>query len=163
MNVYFAADHAGFDLKQELLDFVRELGHAVVDCGAHSHEPGDDYPEIIAAAARALLKDVTSGTEARAIVIGASGQGEAMAANRFKGVRCALYYGDAARTQKDAAGNELDMLASTRLHNDANALSLAARFITVDEAKDAVRNWLTIVFSEEERHVRRIAQLDTLA
>ena len=84
MKIYFAADHAGFALKQELLNFVRgDLGLEVEDCGAFAIDANDDYPDIIAKAARALSLDVASGKDSRAILIGASGQGEAIVANRF--------------------------------------------------------------------------------
>jgi len=214
MRIYLASDHAGFELKRELIDFLKSEGHDAEDCGAHEYDPADDYPEIIARAARKLSEDVqrggtspstgsTSFDEAqdkllttsplgaspstgstgfttsplgasRAIVIGASGQGEAMVANRFRGVRCALYYGPpapkatdgqrpAAATQIDASGKHLDILEGTRTHNDANALSLAARFLSPNEAKEAVKRWLAIPFSGEERHARRIRSIDTIA
>lgn len=162
MKIYFAADHAGFELKNELIAYVRELGHEAEDCGAQSLDPNDDYPGIIAAAARKLSNDAAAGIENRAIVLGGSGQGEAIAANRFVGVRCAVYYGPAG-AQTDADGASLDMIASTRQHNDANALSLAARFLSQEEAKAAVAAWLAAPFSSVERHVRRISALDQLA
>ena len=164
MKMYFAADHAGFELKNQLLAYVRdELHHDVEDCGAFRNDPADDYPEYIAAAARKLSADVAAGVESCAIVIGASGQGEAMTANRFTGVRAALYYGPAGRDQTDMSGNQLDMLASTRAHNHANCLSLGARFMTPDEAKNAVRSWLAVPFSGEERHARRVRKIDEVA
>lgn len=163
MKIYFAADHAGFAQKQMLLSFVRgELGHEAVDCGALELDPNDDYPSIIAKAADALSHDAAEGIDSRAILLGASGQGEAMAANRFRGVRCAVYYGAPAGTQIDLSGRDLDMLTSTREHNDANALSLGARFLSDDAAKAAVRAWLATDFSGDERHVRRIEGLDRL-
>jgi ribose 5-phosphate isomerase B len=161
MRVYFAADHGGFEIKNALLEFVHnELGHEVEDCGAFVNGPDDDYPGIIAVAARKLSADTLSGGDSRAIMAGGSGQGEAIVANRFKGVRCAVYYGEALRHQTDNGGKQLDILSSTRDHNDANALSLGLRFLTVDEAKDAVKRWLAMPFSGEERHVRRIKQID---
>ncbi|RJR14392.1 RpiB/LacA/LacB family sugar-phosphate isomerase [Candidatus Parcubacteria bacterium] len=161
MKVYFASDHAGFEIKNQLLAFVRdELGHEVEDCGAHTYDANDDYPAIIAEAAGKLSKDAMSSVDSRAIVAGASGQGEAIVANRFKGVRCALYYGKAMREQKDMSGKQLNMLASSREHNNANALSLGLRFLSLEEAKDAVREWLSVPFSGEERHARRIKQID---
>lgn len=164
MRVYFAADHAGFELKHELLNYVRgELGCEVEDCGALTLDTSDDYPDIIARAAQKLAHDAARGLDSRAIVIGASGQGEAMAANRFKGVRCALYYGAAARAQTDMSGHELDMVASVREHNDANALSLGARFVPIQEAREVVKKWLGTGFSGEARHVRRVARLDGLS
>lgn len=162
MRVYFAADHAGFELKNTLMNFVRgELGHDVEDCGAFERDPSDDYSQIIARAAKKLADDAAKGMESRAILIGASGQGEAMAANRFRGVRAAVYYGGNA-TQTDSSGKALDIITSSRSHNDANALSLGARFIGPEVAQSAVRTWLETPFSAEERHARRIASLDRL-
>jgi len=162
MKVYFAADHAGFELKNTLLEYVRGLGHEVEDCGAFTLDQADDYPVFIANAARKLSQDAAKGMESRAIVIGASGQGEAMVANRFSGVRCALYYG-AAGKQIDAGGKTLDMISSTREHNDVNALSLGARFLTGDEAREAASRFLATPFSGDERHVRRIKQIDNIS
>src|SRR3989344_2700906 len=104
MKVYFASDHAGFEIKNALVEHVRTLGHDVEDCGAHSYDKDDDYPDFVGVAARKLAADVAGGLDSRAVVAGASGQGEAMAANRFKGVRCALYYGNPSRKQIDADG-----------------------------------------------------------
>lgn len=164
MKVYFAADHAGFELKNTLLAYVRdELGHEVEDCGAFTLDNDDDYPVFISLAVRKLSADALSGKDSRAVVIGASGQGEAIVANRFKGVRCVLYYGEATRRQTDMSGRELDMLASARMHNNANALSLGARFLSIDEAKAALARWLSIPFSGEERHARRIKMIDEVA
>lgn len=163
MKVYLASDHAGFELKNELLNFIRgERALEAEDCGAFTFDKDDDYPEIIAAAAQKLSADAGLGLDSRAVVIGASGQGEAIAANRFKGVRCVLYYGSPKGMQKDMSGKELDMIASTREHNNANALSLGARFLSTDEAKDALAQWLSTPFSGEERHARRIDKLDRL-
>lgn len=161
MKVYFASDHAGFEIKNQLLAFVRdELGHEVEDCGAYTFDANDDYPAIIAKAARKLSNDALNGIDNRAVVAGASGQGEAIVANRFKGVRCALYYGKAMREQKDMSGKQLNMLGSSREHNNANALSLGLRFLSLEEAKEAVKEWLATAFSGEERHARRIKQID---
>ena len=100
MKVYFASDHAGFDAKNKLVEYVRDqLKCEVEDCGALVNDPQDDYPGIIAVAAKKLSEDVAAGKDSRAIVAGASGQGEAIVANRFKGVRCALYYGDPGNEQ----------------------------------------------------------------
>lgn len=161
MKIYLATDHAGFELKNSLVAYVQECGHEAVDCGAHEYDVADDYPPLIAEAARKLSQDAAAGKDSRAIVIGASGQGEAMVANRFKGVRCALYYGAPKSSQVDATGKELNMLQSTRIHNNANALSLGARFLSEEEAKEAVRVWLDTTFSGEERHARRVQQIDT--
>ena len=162
MKIYFAADHASFDLKNQLLAYARdELKYDVEDCGALTNDPNDDYPAIIANAAAKLSIDAMEGKDSRAIVLGGSGQGEAMVANRFKGVRCALYYGNGGE-QIDASGKRLDMIASTREHNNANALSIGGRFLTLEEAKNTMTRWLALPFPGEERHARRIAQIDTL-
>ena len=163
MKVYFASDHGGFEIKNKLVGFVRdELGHEVEDCGADHFDADDDYPEIIARASRKLSEDSLAGRDSRAIVAGASGYGEAMVANRFKGVRCAVYYGKVLREQTDAKGKKLDILTSSRDHNNANALSLGLRFLSFEEAKQAITEWLSTPFSDEERHIRRIQQIDTL-
>src|SRR3954466_16325886 len=112
MKIYLAADHAGFDLKSKLLVFIRdELKLEAEDCGAAISDSEDDYPGFIANAAQKLSDDVAKGIDSRAIVAGGSGQGEAMVANRFSGVRCALYYGEGGE-QIDAKGRKLDMLSS---------------------------------------------------
>jgi ribose 5-phosphate isomerase B len=160
MKVYFATDHAGFEMKNALVAFVRELGHEVEDCGALVHDESDDYPEYIAIAARKLSADAAAGLDSRAILLGGSGQAEAMVANRFKGVRAAVYYGQPRTNQTDAAGRELDIVASTREHNDANAFSIGARFINIEEAKVVVRIWLERPFTDSGRHARRIKQID---
>lgn len=163
MKVYFASDHAGFETKNRLLEYVRDqLNCEVEDCGAFVNDPQDDYPGIIAAAVKKLSDDVAVGKDSRAIVAGASGQGEAIVANRFKGVRCALYYGDPGNHQVDASGKQLDILTGSREHNNSNALSLGLRFLSFDQAKDAVARWLAAPFPGEARHARRIAQIDDL-
>ncbi len=158
MKIIFAADHAGFALKEALKASVALLGYEVEDVGAFSLDPADDYVPFIRAAAKAVAKDPDN---TRALVIGASGQGEAIVANRIKGVRCALYYGKPSRMQTDMEGTELDMIASTRMHNDTNALSLGARFISGEDAQSAVTEWLQIPFSNAERHLRRIKEIDS--
>ena len=163
MKVYFATDHGGFEIKNKLVEYVRdELGYEVEDCGAHVFNPDDDYPPLIAEAVRRLVSDADAGIDSRAIIAGGSGQGEAMVANRFKGVRCGVYYGEAARTQTDMSGKELDILSSPREHQNANCLSLGLRFLTLEEAEDAVKKWLEVPFPNEDRHVRRIRQIDDI-
>ena len=154
-KVFLASDHAGYELKEALDPFLTERGFEVEDLGPHDYDKDDDYPDTIGVLARAVAEEKGS----FGIAIGASGQGEAMAANRMSGIRAAVYYGPAARTQTDASGKRLDMLASPRVHEDANVLCLAARFLTQEEAKAAVVKWLMTEFPGEERHVRRIKKL----
>lgn len=156
MRVYFASDHAGFDLKTRLIGFVAELGHDAEDMGPATYDAGDDYPDFIMPLARRVASEEGS----CGIIIGASGQGEAMAANRIRGARAAVYYSVPQQEQTDADGDVLDLLTSTRAHNDANILSLGARFLLPEEAEEAVRRWLKTPFSEEPRHIRRIQKLD---
>ena len=151
MKIYFAADHGGFPLKEVLKPYVQSLGYEVEDVGAFTLDMNDDYPVFVQAAARKVAEDPTQN---RGIVIGGSGQGEAFAANRIQGVRAVVYYGEPARKQVDADGKQLDMIASTREHNDSNVLSLAGRFLTEEEAKHAVKRWLATAYSGSERHTR---------
>ncbi len=147
MRIVFASDHAGFKLKQTLVFFVKELGYEVEDCGADEYEESDDYPDFVA---KAALKISNNPEDLKGIILGGSGQGEAIVANRFKHVRAVVFYG----------GSE-KIISLSREHNDANVLSLGARFVEEEEAKIAVKNWLETVFSEEERHVRRIKKIDS--
>ncbi len=143
-KVYIASDHAGFELKETLVSFLTERGYDVSDLGPATFEAHDDYPDTIGVLARAIEND----RAALGIAIGMSGQGEAIAANRLPGVRAAVYYG----------GNT-EILTLSRQHNDANVLSLGARFVPAEEAKEAALLWLQTEFSNEERHIRRIQKL----
>ena len=143
--IYLATDHAGFELKEYIRGRLEEAGYPVVDCGAFEYDASDDYPDYIEKAAEKVSED----SSARAVVFGKSGQGEAVAANRFKGVRAAVYY-----------GGPLELITLSREHNDANVLSLGAGFITENEAWQAVSAWLETQFSEAPRHIRRIQKTD---
>ncbi len=145
MKVYLASDHAGFELKKELGAFLREGGHEVVDLGPAALDLADDYPDYIIPLAEAVVANSGS----FGIALGGSGEGEAMAANRITGVRAAEYYG----------GN-LDIVRVAREHNDANILSLGARFINSEHAKEAAALFLATLFSGDERHARRIEKID---
>lgn len=145
MKIYIGTDHAGFELKESLVSFLSTEKYDVEDLGARSFEALDDYPDFIRPVAEAVVRD----QGARGIILGGSGQGEAMCANRVKGARAAVYYGGA-----------VDIVVLSREHNNANILSLGARFIETEEAKEVVRVWLETPFSGEEKHVRRIKKLD---
>ncbi|HWO07479.1 MAG TPA: RpiB/LacA/LacB family sugar-phosphate isomerase [Candidatus Paceibacterota bacterium] len=157
MKIYFSSDHAGFELKSELIEFVRALGYEAEDCGPSSFNEDDDFPDFVIPMAQKVAGEHGS----FGIVVGASGQGEAMAANRVKGIRAAVYYGPAAHPQTDAEGNVMDILTSTRAHNNANVLSIGARFVRSEDVEKAVRLWLSTPFSGDERHVRRLTKLDS--
>lgn len=152
MKIHFASDHGGYALKETLKSYIAELGHEVVDHGTNSMEPCD-YPDFITPCAEAVAADPNS----FGVILGGSGQGEAMCANRSKGVRAVVYYGSAT-SQLDSDGNMLDMIQSVREHNNANVLSLGARFITLDEAKAVVKKFIETPFSGDERHVRRLSK-----
>ncbi|SMC84430.1 ribose-5-phosphate isomerase [Janibacter indicus] len=139
MRVHIGGDHAAFELHQELLTFLADEGHEVTDHGPFEYDALDDYPVFVIRAAQAVAADPGS----RGIVLGGSGNGEQMAANKVAGIRAALCY--------DA---ELARLA--REHNDAQVLSMGGRMQSVDESKEMVRVFLGTDFSGEERHQRRI-------
>jgi ribose 5-phosphate isomerase B len=162
VNIDLSTDHAGLQQLRDLQEYLEEQGYNCHNFGPSTLKPDDDYPDYIFPAARA----VASGEYDRGIIMGGSGQGEAMAANRIKGVRCAVFYGPAvARRPVDIEGDishsPYEIIKLERQHNDANMLSLAARFLTLDEMKHAVKLWLETDFSGEERHSRRIGKLDS--
>lgn len=142
--LYIAADHAGFELKSALIDFFKQNGIEYEDCGPFAYDALDDYPDFIIPASEKVAKSVHN----RGIVIGGSGQGEAIAANKVKGIRAALYY-----------GYDENIISLSREHNNANILSLGARFVSAEDAKKVVRKWLEIEFSTDTRHLRRINKI----
>jgi ribose 5-phosphate isomerase B len=146
MKVYIGADHAGFALKEKIKEWLKEWDYVFEDMGAFALNEEDDYPDYIAPVARAVAQDPQN---TRGIILGGSGQGEAMVANRFPGVRAAVYY-----------GSSEDIIRLSREHNDANILSLGARFVSEEEVKEAVKAWLETEFKGEERHIRRIQKID---
>jgi ribose 5-phosphate isomerase B len=157
MKIFIATDHAGFPLKEKLVPFLRELGHEVIDKGAFALDDNDDYPDFIAEAAREV--SAVNNSDVRGIVLGGSGQGEAIVANKFPHIRAVVFNGQ--YEPKD--GSEVpDEIFLTRSHNDSNILSLGARFISEEAAKRAVREWLDTPFSGEERHVRRIEKIEKI-
>lgn len=144
MKIAIASDHAGYRYKEEIKRLLGDLGHEVVDFGTDS-EAAADYPLFIRPAAEA----VSRGDCERGVVLGGSGNGEAMAANRVPGVRCALCW-------------TIETARLARQHNDANMLSLGQRLVSLELALDIVRTWLETPF-EGGRHVRRIELIDRLA
>lgn len=148
MKIFLATDHAGFEHKEALKRHLTDIGYEVHDCGAEKLVPEDDYVPHITMAARSISADPTQ----MAVIFGASGQGEAIAANRFPGVRAAVYY-----------GGPRDIIELSRKHNDANVLSIGARFISIQEMISAVDFWLATEFSNETRHARRNKEIDSLS
>jgi ribose 5-phosphate isomerase B len=145
MTIHLGTDHAGFELKEYIKNFLAEKGHEmVIDHGAHVFNSEDDYPDFIKPVAQAVAKDL----ESRGIIFGASGQGEAMCANRIKGIRAAVWY-----------GGDPDIVKLSREHNNANILSIGARFVSKENVCTTIEGWLTHPF-EGGRHERRITKLD---
>ncbi|MER5489988.1 ribose-5-phosphate isomerase [Streptomyces sp. LE64] len=142
MRVYLGSDHAGYELKNHLVEWLKAHGHEPVDCGPHLYDAQDDYPPFCLRAAERTAADAGS----LGIVIGGSGNGEQIAANKVKGVRAALAWSE----QTAALG---------RQHNDANVIAVGARMHTTDEATAFVETFLKTPFSDESRHQRRIDML----
>ena len=147
MKIILATDHAGFAMKEHIKGYLTRAGHAVEDVGAHTLAPDDDYPVYMQKAAKLIAgADDTVG-----VVFGGSGQGEAIVLNRFRGVRAMVY-----------AVSNPELVKVAREHNNINALSIGARSVSNTQAEVAVEIFLATSFSGEERHQRRIDQIDTI-
>ncbi|MEI6580691.1 MAG: RpiB/LacA/LacB family sugar-phosphate isomerase [bacterium] len=163
MKIYIGSDHTGFELKEKIKKYLSDLGlgYELEDKGAFTYNKDDDYPDFI----RPVAEAVTSEKESFGIILGGSGQGEAMCANKTKGIRAAVFYG-----QKEALGevdisgkkssDTFEIVELEREHNNANILSIGVRFVTEDEAKFACELFLRTKFSGEERHIRRINKIE---
>ena len=145
MKIAIGADHAGFELKEKLKDYLKSEGYDVVDLGPNEYEPGDDYPLYAAPVARM----VGDGEVDRGVLVCDSGIGVDIVANKISGVRSALV-------------NDEELAKLTRMHNDTNVLSLGAMFVDDEKAKRIVKNWLETDFSNAERHMRRIQEIEEL-
>src|SRR3989344_8016586 len=151
MKIFLGADHAGFDLKEVLKKYLRDdLAYEVSDEGAFALDPTDDYPDFVRVVAMRVASDPES---SRGVILGGSGQGEAIVANRYPNVRAVVYYGP-------SKTGELDVIKLSREHNDSNVLSLGARFLTKEDAKRAAKLWLETKSSDDPRHLRRIKKID---
>lgn len=164
MKVYLATDHTGLELKEKLKTFLTEKGYTVEDCGAYTYDKDDDYPDFIGTAAKAVGADPKN---SRGIIFGGSGQGEAMAANKIAGVRCALFYTPALPIQAvniegTKSTDPFEMLKLTREHNGANMLSFGTRFLKEEDILKASELWLSLPDPTNERHLRRIEKIKAL-
>ena len=157
MKILLASDHAGFGLKKKIFSYLKEKGFDVVDCGPDELDPEDDYPDFVAPVADEVSSDSNGNT--KGIVIGGSGQGEAIVANRFPHVRAAVFNGQYEPRDGRKVPNEIVI---SREHNDSNVLALGARFLSDEEAIDAVKLWLETAFPGDRRHVRRIKKIDAI-
>ena len=146
--IHLATDHAGFEHKEAVKEWLKSLDYKIVDHGANHHDDEDDFPDYISLAAEAVN---ASPHDSRGIIFGGSGQGEAMLANSFPKVRATVFYG----------GN-LEIVRLSRLHNDANILSVGARFVSVDEAKESILVWLETQVLTEEKYSRRNKKIEAI-
>lgn len=142
MKIYIGSDHGGFEYKEELKKYINSLGYEVEDCGAHSLDPLDDFPDFIIPVANRVVQ----GKQDLGIILGRSGNGEAIAANKVKGVRAAICLNE-------------EMARKAKEHNNANVLSIGADYVSLDEAKKITKIFFETPFSNEERHVRRIEKI----
>lgn len=146
MRIHIATDHAGLDLSHFLIDALRAEGHEVFDHGPTEYDPLDDYPSFCINAALAVIADEQAQVEALGIVLGGSGNGEQIAANKVKGIRAALAW-------------NLDTARLARQHNNANVIAVGARQHSQDEVLELIRAFVAEPFSHDERHVRRIGKI----
>ncbi len=151
MKIYLAADHAGFELKEKIKKYLEDLKYEIKDFGAFKYEPEDDYPDFIFPAMKALNEDLKNGLDSRGIILGGSGQGEAMIANRFSEIRAVVC---------DDNENLEAKVKVWREHNNSNVLSFGSRFINGSNALNAVKIWLETPFTSEPRHLRRLEKIN---
>ncbi len=144
VKIYLASDHKGFDLKEQIKKWLASWDYNPEDLGAFRLDPQDDYPDFIASVASRVSNNANS----KGIILGSSGQGEAILANKYDGVRAVVYY-----------GGPLKIIKLSRLHNDSNVLSLGASFLSPDQAKEAIKLWLETEFNQEARHKRRLKKI----
>lgn len=161
MKIALTADHAGFEAYQEIGKFLEEQKHEVFKYGPENYQPNDDYPDFVYPAAKAIAdKKCEVG-----IIIGGSGEGEAISANRLKGVRCTVFYGPVSpinpiEIEGTVSSNPYEIIQLARQHNLSNMLSLASRFLSIGEMKRAIILYLDTPFGDDIRHLRRIKKID---
>ena len=147
-KIYLSGDHAGFKIKENLKQWFEKKGFEVNDLGPHFKKDGDDYPDYVIPMAKAMLKDRSR--EVKGIIIAGSGMGEAIAINKLKGIRAAVYH-----------GKNLKIVKTTREHNDSNVLCMGARFVKEAEMKKAIKAFLETPFGKG-RHKRRLSKFEKL-
>jgi len=143
--IYIATDHAGFETKNAIVEHLRNKWIKCEDVGPFEYDALDDYPDFIIPCAQKVAEDLENNL---GIILGGSGQGEAIAANKVPGIRAVVYY-----------GWNSEIIRLSKLHNNANILSLGGRFMTIEEALEAIEFWLKSPFEDEDRHVRRIDKI----
>lgn len=153
-KIYLGTDHAGFELKEKVSNYLKAKGFEVFDCGAKKYDEYDDYPDFISPVAEAVSCNPDLN---RGIIFGGSGEGEAIVANRYPNVRATVYYGGGFLSDK------LEIVELGRKHNNSNILSLGARFVKSSLAIKAINLWLKTAFSGEDRHIRRIKKIERIS
>jgi ribose 5-phosphate isomerase B len=164
VKIALSTDHAGYERLKKLKEGLELAGYACHDFGPAQFNVDDDYPDYIKPACESIL----AGGCQLGVIFGGSGQGEAMAANRFKGIRCMVWYGpsvpiEAVNAEGMMSSDPYELLKLSREHNNANMISIAGRFVNDDETLKVVVKWLNESFKNEERHQRRITKLDQLS
>ncbi|OGZ58179.1 MAG: hypothetical protein A3F94_01945 [Candidatus Spechtbacteria bacterium RIFCSPLOWO2_12_FULL_38_22] len=159
-KIFLGSDHNGFELKEKIKTWLTDWECEFEDMGAYKLNPQDDYPDFIKPVAQAVSENPK---ESRGIVLGFSGQGEAVVANRYRGVRAAVFYGEpqgVSEVGQKRTDKPKNMIVLSREDDDANVLAIAAGFISDNQAKEALKLWLEAPFRGEERHERRIKKID---
>ncbi|MEX2145181.1 MAG: RpiB/LacA/LacB family sugar-phosphate isomerase [Candidatus Spechtbacterales bacterium] len=160
MKIYLGSDHTGYELKEKIKIWLEEWGYEYKDMGAFGFNSKDDYPDFIKPVAESVADDPEN---SRGIVLGFNGQGEGITANRYKGVRACVYYGepvDISTTGQEREDKPKNMIILSREDDDTNVLAVAAGFISDYTAEEAIKLWLETPFTGEERHKRRINKID---
>lgn len=155
MKIFIGTDHAGFGLKEKLVPYLRDMGHEVKDFGSFEYNEEDDFTDFIIPVAKEVSKDPN---KVRGIILGGNGQGEAIAANRFRYVRAIVYYGD----KECIVSGFPSLVLSSREHDNSNVLSIGARFVTEEEAFKAVNVWLNTPFSTDKKYSRRLDMIEKI-
>jgi len=154
-KIYIGTDHAGYGLKDKLTSSLQAQGYEIIDKGAFAYNEGDDYPDFTIPVAREVSKDPEN---ARGIILGATGEAEAITANKFPHVRAVAYYGEAQFVVDDHA----DIITRSRENNNTNVLSLGVRYLNEEAMMKVVNLWLTTPFGGGEKHIRRLAKIDNI-
>ncbi len=155
MKIFVGTDHAGYVLKERLVSSLKLQGYEVIDKGAFKYDENDDYPDFVVPVAREISKNPDG---SKGIILGGTGEGEAIAANKFPHVRAVVFYGNA----KPVVDDESNIIVRSRQHNNSNILSLGARYFTEETMMEAVNLWLNTPFSFDERHIRRLGKIDEI-
>jgi ribose 5-phosphate isomerase B len=155
MKIFVGTDHAGFGLKETLVASLKIQGYEVVDKGAFAYNEHDDYPDFIIPVAQEVSENPNG---CKGIILGSTGEGEAITANRFPSVRAVVFYGKLA----PVVDYESDIIVRSRKHNNSNVLSLGARYLTEESMMEAVNLWLNTSYDADERHVRRLVKIDQI-